>query len=511
VSQPDLLSPEERRRRQYIRASAEDAYGCSLETVIADRPWRRAMVRFWYDPRVEWSVMGLIVLSVGLLVLEVGLGDTPSGGWLGATAHGRAREGFLWLDVFVSVLFAIEYFCKLSLAPRRGYFFSRHIIDLLAILPILRVFRLGRAIKLLRLFRLLRVMRVGGLVADRLQQWGDDARRNTADNLIVLIYFVFSVVFGTVGILVFEKGAGSGFETLGDGLWWCLVTITTVGYGDKFPITLGGRVVATLLMFIGLSFYALLTGLLSTMLIQRSRREEGKGMDVKTLNGHTVVFGYNAQVPRLVADLSQSRPGSHVVLVTERADAPDLPGAHAHRITLNPTDPGALDACNIDTASVVVVVADDAPGRSSHDADARAILTILAIERRRRDVHTIVELIHESNSVHAKNAHVDEIVVSGAFTGTMLSHAAQFPGVSDVFRNLFEPGSGSVIAQAPVPDAQVGRTFAEAATAWLEAGTGSLLGYRRGETVQLAPSAAVRLVAGDELIFVRAVRSATDF
>ena len=85
----------------------------------------------------------------------------------------------------------------------------------------------------------------------------------------MITYLFLSVLFGTVGIMVFEKGVNESFVSIGDGLWWCIVTITTVGYGDMFPITVGGKIVAVSIMFVGLSFYALLTGTISTVLIER--------------------------------------------------------------------------------------------------------------------------------------------------------------------------------------------------------------------------------------------------
>ncbi len=234
-------------------------------------------------------------------------------------------------------------------------------------------------------------------------------------------------------------------------------------------------------------------------------------MDITTLRDHIVVCSYNPQAPRLIEDLLAARPGSHVVLVTERDDVEPPPGAHVHLVRLDPTSPEALDASRVEEASVVVVMADDRPGRSSHDADARSILTVLAVERRRREVHTFVELRHAENAVHARNANVDEIVVSGAYTGTMLSHAVQFPGVSAVFSNLFEPGSGSVIAQEPLSSSDVGRPFAELAGRLLADGHGAVLGYKRGEVVKLAPPPTTALMAGDALIVVRAVRNPLDF
>ena len=68
----------------------------------------------------------------------------------------------------------------------------------------------------------------------------------------------------TVGILSLERGENEQSQHIGDGLWWTVVTLTTVGYGDKFPVTVGGKMLAIFLMFTGLSFFALITSFISS-------------------------------------------------------------------------------------------------------------------------------------------------------------------------------------------------------------------------------------------------------
>lgn len=501
MSQASTERDPNRVSQQYARRAAERAYGAPWHVIARDSEIRRRMLRVMYAPATELVIVVLIVFSVALLTAEVLSNDgQQGGGWLGALAGEREADWFLWADVTLSALFAIEYFGKLALAPRRWFFVRTHWIDLMAILPILRIFRIGKAVRLLRLFRLLRIIRVSNVFVARMEALGNDLRHRTAETVAIWVYLVFSVVFGTVGVLVFERGAGSGFESLADALWWCIVTLTTVGYGDRFPVTLGGRVVATVLMFIGLSFYALLTGMLSTLLIRRAWQEEGSGMETTELRDHLVICGWNSHARRLIEDLMEVNPGTDVVVLTERTDLPPLTEAGVHVVRMESTSSEGLERAGVAGARVVIVLSDDASGRTSHDADARTILTVLAVERMNADVHTIAELRHETNRHHAENAGVDELIISGSYTGTMLAQAARHPGVSDVYDDLFRAGAGSMIAHLPLQSGWEGRTFAELSRELLEQRGRILLGLRRGAEVMVSPSAQTTTDAGDELI-----------
>lgn len=493
------LDDDELLRRREI----EEAMGESYEQLTRTTRVKRALFAFLYDARTELAILFLIVVSVALLIAEVAAPQRGPVGWLGGLSAGEVTGWFFWVDVALSLIFAAEYGLKLWLAPKKWYFVRHNWIDLLAILPILRIMRVGRALRLLRLFRLLRLMRLGPLIAQRLESISAELHARTAENVVIFIYLLFSLVFGTVGILVFEKGHDSGYQTLGDGLWWCIVTLTTVGYGDKFPVTTGGRFVATMVMFIGLSFYALLTGVLSSMLIDRSRREEGKGMDVLGLRDHIVVCGWNPNATRLVSDLRASDRNAHVVIVVNRDDVPRVLDPNVYYVRADPSTSDGMDKGRIDEARVAVIVADDSGGRSEQDVDARSVLTALAVERRNPRAHTIVELLNEDNVFHLENAGVDEIIISGAYTGTMLSQAVQFPGISDVFGDLFATGAGSQLVESELPVDLEGVAFSEASAELFRRGLGVLVGYRRGRSLDISPAADIELAGGDLVILMR--------
>lgn len=479
--------------------------GANLTTIAKQSKFKRAVFEFIYDPKTELSIFFLIVLSITLLVVEVSMPAKGPVGWLGSISAREAKGWFVYLDVVFSLIFLAEYLIKLWIAPRKFYFIRNNIIDLLAILPILRVFRLGRAVRLLRLLRLLRLMRVGVILQQRLNGLSEELQRRTAENMIIFIYLLFSLVFGTVGVMVFEKGNNPGFQTLGDGLWWCVVTLTTVGYGDISPKTTGGKFVAVIIMFIGLSFYALLTGLLSTIIIERAKQREAQGMEIANLINHVVICGWNETGKRLVSDLIKSNKDPDVVVLYNNSTYPKLLDPNVHYIEADPTTAEGLELARIPNASVAVILPDQSESRTSQDADARSILTILAVERINPNIHSIVELLNDENVYHVRNAGCDEVIVSGSYTGTMISQVVQFPGISDVFGSLFDPGEGSQVYEKQLPDEMVGKSFSDVSSSLFENGRGVLIGYRRGTDLVMSPKKDVELKAKDNIIIIRQV------
>ena len=188
----------------------------------------------------------------------------------------EARAALRLVEIVSVAFFTIEYLLRVVVADHRaGFVFSFFgIIDLLAILPFyvslgvdLRSIRALRLIRLARLFKLarysdvmVRFQRAAVLVREELLAFLGTA--------IVLIYL------SAVGIYYFENEAQpETFTSVFDSLWWAVVTLTTVGYGDAFPITAGGRMFTFLVLMAGLGVVAVPTGLISSALT-RVREEE---------------------------------------------------------------------------------------------------------------------------------------------------------------------------------------------------------------------------------------------
>lgn len=154
------------------------------------------------------------------------------------------------VDYTIWALFVVEYLGKLTLAPSRSTFVRTHVIDLVVIaVPFLRPFRVLRAL------RLVRPAVVAGEVLGR-------ARRLLTEHGLhyVVLAAMVVVLGGAAAELGFERTAlGSNIHSYGDALWWAVATVTTVGYGDRYPITAGGRGVAVILMLVGIGLLGVIT------------------------------------------------------------------------------------------------------------------------------------------------------------------------------------------------------------------------------------------------------------
>ena len=154
----------------------------------------------------------------------------------GAAVHHQPRrravnDTFEAIDLFVWAMFVLEYLIKLYLSPSRQGFFTHHLLDLAVIaVPMFRPLRAAR------LLRILNLGRVGIVLANALRR---TKALFTHRGLHFVLLAVLAIIFACSAlVLSFEHQAkGSNIHNFGDALWWAIVTVTTVGYGDKFPVT----------------------------------------------------------------------------------------------------------------------------------------------------------------------------------------------------------------------------------------------------------------------------------
>lgn len=194
---------------------------------------------------------------------------------------GVAAETFLLLDeetrtiLFVAdfaicIVFLIDFASNLIAAENKWkYLRLWGWIDLLSSIPAVDVLRWGRSIRLLRLLRLLRGVRSTKSLMKSAPQDRAEYSMAFAGLLTVVILTVGSTVIRHV-----ETLPDSNIKTAQDALWWSFVTMTTVGYGDLYPVTAAGRLVAVVLMVVGVSLFAAFSGLAATFLLSPGEEEQ---------------------------------------------------------------------------------------------------------------------------------------------------------------------------------------------------------------------------------------------
>ena len=193
--------------------------------------------------------------------------------------HENYRYLFVIIEWIITVVFSIEYALRIIVVKKPFKYISSFfgIIDLLSILPqYLSFFFVGggslvalRALRLLRVFRILKLTRFIG-ESNFLIRSLQASRAKIG--VFLFTVFVLSIIFGTIMYLV--EGGQNGFTSIPESIYWTIVTLTTVGYGDIFPGTTIGKFIASIIMIMGYGIIAVPTGIVSAEMAQKRRRPD---------------------------------------------------------------------------------------------------------------------------------------------------------------------------------------------------------------------------------------------
>jgi voltage-gated potassium channel len=173
------------------------------------------------------------------------------------------------LDDAICVVFLIDFGVRFYRAPSKLHFMKWGWIDLISSIPTLDTLRVGRGLRLVRLLRVLRAFRSVRHLINHVY-----ARRSQGAFATVATIAVLMVLFSSIAILQVENAPDSNIRTAEDALWWSYVTVTTVGYGDKYPVTTEGRLIAALLMTTGVGLFGTFTGFLASWFVEDRKKEE---------------------------------------------------------------------------------------------------------------------------------------------------------------------------------------------------------------------------------------------
>ncbi len=175
-----------------------------------------------------------------------------------------------WSDTAVCVLFFADFVVHMVRSRDRwGYFVRWGWIDLISSIPMVDALRFGRAARVLRILRVLRAVRSARILAAFILQ-----RRAQGGILAAALVSLLLVVFGSIAILQFEQGSTANIRTAEDAVWWSITTITTVGYGDRFPVTTGGRFIAVVLMAAGVGLFGAFSGFVASWFLAPGEEEQ---------------------------------------------------------------------------------------------------------------------------------------------------------------------------------------------------------------------------------------------
>jgi voltage-gated potassium channel len=166
-----------------------------------------------------------------------------------------------YIDNAICLIFFAEFVVNFMKAENKLRFMKWGWVDLLSSIPMVDLFRLGR---LLRIVKILRILRAFRSLRYFLIAFYSNKKEGTIAT--ALIFAIMILIFSSVAILQVENAPESNIKTAEDALWWAYTTITTVGYGDKYPVTTEGRIIAVCLMTTGVGLFGIFAGYIGNLL-----------------------------------------------------------------------------------------------------------------------------------------------------------------------------------------------------------------------------------------------------
>lgn len=274
-------------------------------------------------------------------------------------------------------------------------------------------------------------------------------RRERLDRLLLIISVL--IALSAVFISLLEPNL-----SIDSALWWSIVTLTTVGYGDISPSTPGGRLVAVLIMFVGIGLLGTLSATIASVLVDRKLKED-HGLTSYDFQNHIILIEWNHRARAVLRQLraDESTAKAPVILIAELerkpVDDPDL-----HFVRGNPGDE-TLTQANVAHAKTVIVLGKDELDAAARDA--RVVLATLTVESMNPDAYTIVEIVDGANAQFCRRANADEIIVSNNLSSHLIARAAVNHGISTVITDMLTADQGNELYTVSLPKDFAGRRF----------------------------------------------------
>jgi voltage-gated potassium channel len=242
----------------------------------------------------------------------------------------------------------------------------------------------------------------------------------------------------------------------------------TVGYGDIYPITVGGRAVGLILIFVGVGLMSLFTATIASIFIER-KIKEGKGLETVKEKDHIVICGWNQHTEEVIQALTTygSMKDTPIILINELSvDDVDSLKLKYDKYNLrflrgNYVHEDVLSRANITKAAFALIMADTSGSHPRERIDERTTLAALAIKSIAPNVKTVAELLESENKQHLRRANVDEIVVRGEHVGSLLASAINSPGLPKIFSSILSLGDANKLWRVEIPRSFIGNTFKE--------------------------------------------------
>ena len=271
------------------------------------------------------------------------------------------------------------------------------------------------------------------------------------------------LIIWTLGALMISAIEPGSFKKISNSLWWAIVTMTTVGYGDMAPTTIPGRILAVFIMLTGIVLVAIVTATISSSFITK-KIMEGKGLEKINLKNHIIVCGWNLNIINLLKGLINSLNNKqHEIVLINDHHQNDIDNIMTYfqnnsikYVRGDYAEDSILNKANAHQASYAVILND-----TTNNNDEKVILTTLTLKKLSNKIKVIAQINDKNKKPFLKRANADAILSGDDYNSFMaISHISE-PSSAQAIKNIIDTSSENSIMSQQIPNEYIGKTFKE--------------------------------------------------
>lgn len=313
--------------------------------------------------------------------------------------------------------------------------------------------------------------------------------------LKVLLLAILVIIFFGVAIHYTEP---KSFPSIFVGIWWAVITTATVGYGDVYPVTVKGRLLGMLLVFIGAGVLSAYFASLAATTV-RAQNLHLKGKTMFTGKNHIIIIGWNERSKSVIDQLLQTDYYQPIVLIDDTLEQNPFPNRQVHFIKGKPYIDEVLKKANLPTSEFVLITSDQ--HKTEIHADMGTILTLLAVKGINPDVYCVVEILTAENFLNAKRGGANEVVQTNRQTSYIMMNSILSHGMSDTILSMMDHLNDNHLKFIPIKPEWEGLTF-QSLSRMLQKEGKLLIGLRKEEATMINPPLYHVISNQDELLVI---------
>ncbi len=398
-----------------------------------------------------------------------------------------------FLENILLLIFLIEFIVNFfERKDKFKFLFSVNtFIDVLVLLSFYKKFLVFR---FLSLFKIFRYSQLAKILLEVIYEKLPELLMFGGVVILVIVFLAITVFY------VEHKAGNAQFKSLTDAFWWGIVTLTTVGYGDVYPMTPLGRLLAGFAMLLGIGIIAIPTSIVSTGLTEKIIELKKGRKKMNQLNNHVVILGVNSILDTILSEIKNYGVNDIVVVSKEKVELPDF----VKYRNADYTKEQILQELNLEEAKAVLILSQFS---NSENPDANTLLAAMLVKKIAPSVYTIVEILEKSNMSLAKDViKCDEVISHNELLGSIMSSTLFTHKISEVIKELADFRGSRFFKEEAAKYITDELDFKDLLKEVMDRENSIVIGVERAGNVIVAPEPNFKVKVSDKILLIKGLK-----